>query len=67
MIGRAPICYDCKYFYYNKVGEKCMAFPDGIPDEIWFEKVKHTEPYPGDNGIRFKKISDKEFNKRYPE
>lgn len=31
----------------------CNAFPYKIPDEIWYEKNPHTEPYPGDQGIRF--------------
>jgi len=31
----------------------CKAFPDGIPDEIAYGDNKHTEPYPGDNGIQY--------------
>ena len=33
----------------------CKAFPRGIPEEIAFGDNLHTEPYPGDNGIQFKK------------
>jgi hypothetical protein len=29
-----------------------MAFPL-IPDEIWENRFRHTEPYAGDNGKRF--------------
>lgn len=32
---------------------KCEAFPNGIPAAIWMGQNKHTEPYPGDNGLIF--------------
>ena len=31
----------------------CAAFPDGIPPEIAYGDNPHTEPVPGDHGIRF--------------
>jgi hypothetical protein len=33
----------------------CKAFPDGIPSEIAYGDNKHLKPYPGDNGIQYKK------------
>jgi hypothetical protein len=33
----------------------CAAFPNGIPDEIWLGDNDHTEPYPGDMGVRFER------------
>ena len=37
---------------------KCKAFPEGIPMQIFENIFDHTNPYPGDNGIRFTPISD---------
>ena len=34
-------------------GAICVAFPQGIPLEIWCNHVEHEEEYPGDKGIRF--------------
>ncbi len=35
----------------------CEAFPDwpGIPGEILYGNNPHTDPYPGDHGIRYEK------------
>ncbi len=36
-------------------GWTCAAFPDGIPSSVVLrDEVDHTQPYPGDNGIRYK-------------
>jgi hypothetical protein len=40
----------CKHF---QGVVKCAAFPDRIPDAIWLQGNKHTEPFPGDHGIQF--------------
>lgn len=56
MIGPEPHCTECRHLFPEKPGEfgfKCAAFPEGIPDEIIEEGLPHTEPYPGDNGIKF--------------
>jgi hypothetical protein len=39
----------------------CKAFPEGIPDEIWMGDERHFDPYPGDNGIQFKRITPKQM------
>lgn len=45
-----PMCYLCQHY---RDGDKCAAFPAGIPGDILFSKADHRRPYPGDRGIRF--------------
>lgn len=44
-------CANCQH--KTKSGATCTAFPQGIPQEILTNQFDHTQPYPGDNGIRF--------------
>lgn len=44
------MCQNCKNYKGKNI---CKAFPDGIPSEIKFGRVKHTKPYDGDSGIVF--------------
>lgn len=53
----APKCVICKHKFETL---QCDAFPDGIPDDILFG-FDHSEPYPGDNGIRFEASSEEEL------
>ena len=48
-----PECYFCRHVLEWPT---CQSFPKGIPMEIRLGKVKHREPYPGDNGIRFEPV-----------
>lgn len=51
----SPICTLCKHLHLD--GERiCTAFPGGIPLEIWRGENDHTEPWPGDHGIRFERV-----------
>jgi hypothetical protein len=36
----------------------CDAYEERIPVEIITGEHDHTEPFPGDNGIRFEAIQD---------
>ena len=59
-----PMCYTCKHHdKENEEADVCLAFPDGIPNEILLSYFDHTQPYPDadnpqDNGIRFEPIQD---------
>ena len=43
-------CERCRHF---ELPNFCAAFPDGIPEELRIGPTEHTQPYPGDHGIRF--------------
>lgn len=62
MIGDEPNCIYCTHYIVG-LGFKCEAFPDEIPIEILMGK-NHTEPYPGDNGIRFEMLTKEQLAKR---
>jgi len=57
VIGVDAPCNSCIHYITWETRDKktCSAFPEGIPDIIWFGKNPHTKPYPGDKGIRFEK------------
>lgn len=46
-------CLRCAHFHLSG---GCDAFPDGIPAPIMTGQHDHTEPYPGDNGVRFEPL-----------
>jgi hypothetical protein len=50
--GSGFYCYICKHSTDDRI---CKAFGK-IPDDIWFGKIQHIEPYPGDNGLRYEEV-----------
>jgi hypothetical protein len=65
MVLREPKCYTrkCRHFGGVKIIDGnpvnwCAAFLGGIPDEIAYGDNPHTEPFPNDGGIRYKKRRD---------
>ena len=52
----APMCLACRH-YRRAISSAdpvvCAAFPDGIPNDIFWEYADHRLPYAGDRGIRF--------------
>ena len=59
-------CLNCKHFYQN-TQSGCAAYPNGIPLPINSGQFDHSNPFAGDNGIRYEAIegvhneSDKYF------
>jgi hypothetical protein len=55
-----PICLGCRHYDRTAPGPgfACTAFPDGIPDEIFYSEADHREPFEGDQGIRFDPVDD---------
>lgn len=45
-------CRHCRHLLASKP-HACDAFPEGIPDELWFAYRGHRGPFPGDHGIQF--------------
>ena len=48
-------CKLCQHYQRENESGKlhCIAFPDGIPIEIITGEYDHTNPFNGDNGIRW--------------
>lgn len=56
-------CMKCKHFNFkNKDANTCKAFPGGIPNIIFLGKNDHKELFPGDHGIQFEPLEEKETN-----
>lgn len=53
-----PQCLDCKNFIRRTDDDKyiCKAFLDGIPDDVFWNKIDHSAPIENDNGIHFEQI-----------
>ena len=52
MIGPAPLCCYCVHERFQKELMACTAYPDGIPDEIFWSIHDHRKPFKGDHGIQ---------------
>ena len=48
---------ECPSCIFNR-GLTCLAFPDGIPEDIITGERSHKIGYPGDNGIIYIKKGD---------
>lgn len=51
------LCVFCQRLHHAKAADApqhvCDAFPQGIPDAIYWKSGMHFDPYPGDNGLQF--------------
>lgn len=54
-------CIDCKNLIDKNKDEKffCKAFPEGIPDDVFWNRIMHTKNIDGDNGIKFEDVNEK--------
>jgi len=53
MVERSQ-CFICKHLTEASAFKKtCKAFPNGIPEEIYFNDYDHKNPRHGDGGVRF--------------
>ncbi len=59
MIITVPLCLQCRHFTVNKNNHwfTCLAFPEGIPNEIMYGRFDHHKKFRGDRGIRFESKS----------
>jgi len=53
-------CVFCLHYHHVR-NDQCMELPscdafNAIPDEIFMGWFDHSEPFPGDNGVRFSLI-----------
>lgn len=51
-------CLDCKNFIEKTENGTfiCKAFPNGIPEDVFWNKIYHTENIDGDNGFKYEDI-----------
>lgn len=66
MTSRPPAqCGSCTHFRSplgTGRGEPfCAAYPDGIPEDIWWNRVDHRKAQPRDHGIRWEAREGAEF------
>jgi len=48
-------CCSC-IFMLSIENKTCVAFIDGIPEDVWLGKISHNSPIKGDKGLRYKEV-----------
>lgn len=55
---RISQCVSCKHYSGQVAGTErqgCEAFPQGIPKDVWENKIMHNDQINGDGGIVFER------------
>jgi hypothetical protein len=55
-----PQCATCLHLEVDPE-QTCTAFPDGIPDDIWWNRFDHRQPHSGDHGVGWEPLDGAEF------
>ena len=58
LVVTRPQCVQCIRFHGDFMHPTCDAFSGLIPAPIWMGSFIHTEPYPGDHGLRFERVKE---------
>ena len=53
-------CLDCKNFIGKKDNNTfhCKAYPDGIQEDVFWNKINHEKNIEGDNGYKFESLNE---------
>jgi len=54
----------CFFCIHKGIGNKCDAFPDGIPEDILTGIISHDSNISGDNGILFEESNSIKSHKK---
>ncbi len=46
---------NCQFCAHYQGGQRCQAFPAGIPAIFWSGENLHRAPYPGDGGFQYER------------
>lgn len=55
---------NCQFCVHYQGEQRCLAFPSGIPADLWSGENLHHESYPGDGGYRHQNIELSDPRKR---
>ena len=59
-------CRHCRHLQHP-ARRTCAAFPDGIPNDLWWAYRGHREPFPGDQGIQYEERPLADYTAAYYE
>jgi hypothetical protein len=56
-------CLSCRWYvrtpgYHPQAQAVCVAFPDGIPPDVWSGANAHTDPIDGDDDMRWDPVDE---------